>query len=65
MVNVEMLKTTDSIKWDWQVCYQQAMQVFNYSGEENDDYKKVCKTLEERLNQIQQNLLTLVQNLPK
>ncbi len=65
MVNVDMLKITDNIKWDWELCYQQSMHVFKNLGEENEDYKKVCKILEERLNQIQQNVLTLVQNLPK
>ena len=63
--NVEMLKINDNLKWDWQACYQETMQVFNYSGEENNDYKNSCNKLRERLNQIQQHVITLAQNLPQ
>lgn len=60
--NLEALKTTDILKWDFQSFftpdggYQKSMNIFNYSGEITEEHKEKCKNLMSLLNDIKTNI---------
>lgn len=50
--NIEALKKADNLKWDFQAGYQKALQIFNYSGDMNEEYKKIVKEVVDQMKEI-------------
>ena len=62
--NIQALKTADNLKWDFQAGYQKALQVFNYSGEATEEYKKACDDFLAQMNTIKADTEFLASALP-
>lgn len=63
--NIKALKTSDNFKWDMQTGYQKSLQVFNFSGESNEEFKKNVKELIDVLKDIKDEIDILSEEASK
>jgi uncharacterized FlaG/YvyC family protein len=63
--NIQALKVADNLKWDFQLGYQKALQIFNYSGEVTPEYQMAVKELEEQMKAIKANADFLIEKTKK
>lgn len=63
--NIKALKVSDNFKWDMQTCYQKSVQLFNFSGEANEEYKKNARELISVLKDIKEEIDILSEEAEK
>ena len=58
--NVNALKISDNLKWDFQLGYQNSMQLFNYSGEITPELEKLAIGVVSQMTSITEEAQSLI-----